>query len=264
MRVLLGFVRTAFRDAAIYRVDFWIGLLSIFFVMYAIYSIWFILYQQSPGAFGVDLQQMTTYGVLGVLLSPIMHSSTQTRNYIAAQVRSGSIEIDLMKPLDFMLHMLVRNVGEVCVMLVLRALPGFLFAYLVLGIRLPATPESGFAFGVSVLLGYLVYFGINFLIGLLSLVTHDIRSYTWAYSAIVRFASGEAIPLWLFPPLLGAIVGALPFQAIYFVPMSIYVGVYERSLAWTLLGQALWVVGVLLFCRLIWWRCQRRIVVQGG
>lgn len=39
MKVALGFVRTAFRDAAIYRVDFWLGLLSAFFVMYAVASI---------------------------------------------------------------------------------------------------------------------------------------------------------------------------------------------------------------------------------
>lgn len=264
MRVLLGFVRTAFRDAAIYRVDFWLGLLSACFVMYAVASIWSLLYQQSPGAFGVSRDQMMTYAVLGVVLSPVMWTANQVRTYIAGQVRSGSLEIDLMKPLDFMLHMLVRNVGEVAVMLVLRSLPGFLFAYLVLRIGLPTSASSAAAFGVSVVLGYLVAFGISFLIGLLSLVTHDIRSYTWAFNAIIRFASGEAIPLWLFPPVLGAVVATLPFQAMYFMPMSIYVGAAPQSLAGTLGAQLLWVVGVLLLCRLAWWRCQRRVVVQGG
>ncbi len=119
-RVQVGFIRTAFRDVAIYRVDFWIGLLSTFFVMYAISSIWFILYQQAPNAFGVTLQQMTSYGVLGVLLSPVMQAATRTRNYIASQVRSGSIEIDLMKPVGFLAHMLARNIGEVAVIVLLR------------------------------------------------------------------------------------------------------------------------------------------------
>jgi ABC-2 type transport system permease protein len=264
MRILRGFIRTAFRDAAIYRIDFWLSLLSVFFLMYAIASIWAILYRQSPNAFGVTLRQMMTYGVLGVLLAPIMQTTGQARSYIANQVRSGLIEIDLMKPLDFMAHMLARNVGEVCVLFVLRVIPGFLFAVLFLGIQLPASPVSAAAFGVSVAFGYLVFFGINFMIGLLALITHDIRSYTWAYNAIARFASGELIPLWLFPPLLGAIVGALPFQAIYFVPMTIYIGAHTDSLATTLFTQLGWVVGVLLVCRLVWQRCQRRIAVQGG
>lgn len=264
MLILRGFIRTAFRDAAIYRVDFWIGLLSVFFVMYAIASIWSILYQQSPGAFGVDRQQMITYGVLGIVLGPIMSTTSQTRTYIANQVRSGSIEIDLVKPLDFMLHMLARNIGELCVIFLLRAVPGFLFAHFALGMRLPPSLGNAAAFGLSVALGYLVYFGLNFLMGLLSLITHDVRSYTWAYNSLVRFASGEAIPLWLFPPVLSALLYALPFQAIYFVPMSIYVGAYTSSLAWALGGQALWMVAVLLICRLAWRRAQQWIVVQAG
>ena len=263
-RVQVGFIRTAFRDVAIYRVDFWIGLLSTFFVMYAIASIWFILYQQAPNAFGVTLQQMTSYGVLGVLLSPVMQAATRTRNYIASQVRSGSIEIDLMKPVGFLAHMLARNIGEVAVIVLLRGVPGFVFAFLVLDMQLPADARHAVACGVSVALGYLVSFGISFLIGLLSLVTHDIRSYNWAFSALIRFASGEVIPLWLFPPLLGAIVAALPFQAIYFVPLSIYVGAQQGNLAQTLLSQGLWVAGVLACCQLAWLGCQRRIVVQGG
>jgi ABC-2 type transport system permease protein len=264
LAILRGFIRTAFRDAAIYRIDFWLGLLSVFFVMYAIASIWSILYQQSPGAFGVDRQQMITYGVLGILLGPIMWTTSQTRSYIASQVRSGSIEIDLMKPLDFMLHMLARNLGELCVMVLLRAVPGFLFARLVLGLQLPPDLGSAAAFAVSVALGYLVYFGLNFLIGLLALVTADVRSYTWAYNSLVRFASGEAIPLWLFPPVLGTLLYALPFQAIYFVPMSIYIGAQPGNIGWALAGQALWVLAVLLVCRVVWARAQRRIVVQGG
>lgn len=264
LHVQLGFIRIAFRDAAIYRVDFWVGLLSTFFVMYASYSIWSILYQQAPNAFGVTLQQMTSYGVLGVLLSPIMQTTSRTRSYIASQVRSGSIEIDLMKPIDFLSHMLARNVGEVAVILLLRGLPGFLFACEVLGMQLPADLIGAAAFSVSVVLGYLISFGVNFLIGLLSLVSHDIRSYNWAFSALIRFASGEAIPLWLFPRLLGIVVAALPFQAIYFVPMSLYVGAHQGSRAHALLAQALWALGVLLFCQLVWRACQRHIVVQGG
>jgi ABC-2 type transport system permease protein len=264
MKILLGFIRTAFHDAAIYRIDFWFSLLSVFFMMYANYAIWNILYRQSPGAFGVDLEQMTTYAVLGVLLFPILGTTNRIRHHIATQVRAGSLEVDLMKPLDFMLHMLSRNVGEVAVQMVTRGVPGLLFGYLVLGIRLPASGLTAVVFAVCLALGYLVFFGVNFLIGMLAIVTHDIRSYNWAYSSLIRFTSGEVIPLWLFPPALGAIVAVLPFQAIYFVPLSIYVGAYGGSLGRAIVTQTLWATGVLLFCRYIWHHFQRRITVQGG
>jgi ABC-2 type transport system permease protein len=164
-------------------------------------------------------------------------------------------------PINFLAHMLARNVGEATAIVLLRGLSSFLFACLVLGIQLPADLIGAAAFGVSVALGYVVSFGVSFLMGLLPLVSHDIHSYNWAFSALIRFAWGEAIPLRLFPPLLGAVVAALPFQAIYFVPMSLYVGAHQGSLAQALLAQALWALGVLGFCQFAWLEAQRRIVV---
>jgi len=264
MNVLFAFIRAAFHNAWIFRLDFWLITPGLFIMMYARHSLWSILYQQSPHAFGMGLERMTTYGVLGVLLIPIMRSAMRIQYYIAEQVRLGTLELDLMKPLDFMFHMLSRSVGDLGVELLTRLAPGVLFAYLFLGFRPPISVQAGLAFLVSLALGYLVIFVLSFLMGMLSIITLDIRSYTWAYNSLVRFASGQVVPLWMFPPALAAIAAALPFQAVYFVPMSIYVGAYEGSLKNALLSQAAWAVGLFLAARLIWARVQRRVTIQGG
>lgn len=264
MKVLGAFVRAAFHNATIFRLDFWIVMPGIWIMMYASHSIWAILYRQSPQAFGMDLERMTTYGVLGILLLPAMNAATSAQYYIAEQVRRGTLELDLMKPLDFMFHMLSRNVGELSVQVLTRVVPGMLFAILFLNFSPPVSVQAGLAFLASLALGYLVFFGINFLMGALSVITLDIRSYTWAYSALVRFASGQVVPLWMFPSPLAAIAAALPFQAVYFVPMSIYVGAHEGSLVRPLLAQAVWAIGLLLAGRFFWARVQRRITIQGG
>jgi len=264
MNVLFAFIRAAFHNAWIFRLDFWLITPGLFIMMYARHSLWSILYQQSPHAFGMGLERMTTYGVLGVLLIPIMRSAMRIQYYIAEQVRLGTLELDLMKPLDFMFHMLSRSVGDLGVELLTRLAPGVLFAYLFLGFRPPISVQAGLAFLVSLALGYLVIFVLSFLMGMLSIITLDIRSYTWAYNSLVRFASGQVVPLWMFPPALAAIAAALPFQAVYFVPMSIYVGAYEGSLKNALLSQVAWAVGLFLAARLIWARVQRRVTIQGG
>jgi len=264
MKILYAFIRTAFHNAYIYRLDFWVRLVSIFISMYASYSLWSILYRQSPHAFGMGLERMTTYGVLGMLLAPIMGSAGGIQYYIADQVRMGTLELDLMKPLDFIFHMFCRNLGEFCVGLLTRGVPGLLFAYLFLGFRPPVSLRAGLAFLLSLSLGYLVFFGINLLMGMLAIVTLDIRSYGWAFWSLVRFASGQLVPLWMFPPVLGAVVAALPFKDVFFVPMSIYIGAYEGSLPGALLSQGAWAAGLFLAARLIWARVQRRITVQGG
>ena len=264
MSILYAFIRAAFHNAWIFRLDFWLITPGLFIMMYASHSLWSILYQQSPHAFGMDLERMTTYGVLGILLLPVMRSAMRIQYYIAEQVRLGTLELDLMKPLDFMFHMLSRSVGELGVELLTRLAPGVLFAYLFLGFGPPISVQAGLAFLVSLALGYLVIFVLSFLMGMLSIITLDIRSYSWAYNSLVRFASGQVVPLWMFPPALAAIAAVLPFQAVYFVPMSIYVGAHEGSLGNALLSQAAWAVGLFLAARLCWARVQRRVTIQGG
>ncbi len=261
---MFAFTRTAFHNAYIYRLDFWVRLLSFFILMYATYSLWTILYQQVPDAFGMDLERMTTYGVLGILLMSFMDSARFIQWYIADHVRQGVLELDIMKPLDFVFHMFCRSIGDFWVLMLTHGIAGLLFAVFFLNFQPPVNLQAGLVFVLSVSLGYLIYFQINLLMGLVSIVTLDIRSYSWVFWSVVRFTSGQLVPLWMFPPALAAIVAALPFKDIYYTPMAIYVGMYEGNFASPLLSQTAWAVGLFFVTRIAWERVQRRIVVQGG
>jgi ABC-2 type transport system permease protein len=264
MRVIWAFIRAAFHNTYIYRLDFWVRLISAFIMMYATYSLWDILYAQNPDAFGMSREQMTTYGVLGMMLAPLLDSAVFVQFYISEQVRSGVLELDLMKPLNFIFHMFSRQLGMFFVQFLFQALPAFLFAYFFLEFGLPATPWLALVFLFSLFLGFLIFFAVSLLIGMLSIVTLRIDSYTWAYFSLIRFASGQFVPLWMFPPLLAAVVSFLPFQAVYFVPMSIYIGAGQGELTTLILSQVAWLVGLYLTVQLFWLRVQRRITVQGG
>lgn len=264
MRLLLSFVRTAFLTTTIYRLDFWVGILATLIGMYATHSLWRILYTQSPGAFGMSLEQMTTYGVLGMIMAQTMSAGNQIQSYIAQQVRMGTLEVDLLKPLAFPYHMFCRNFGEFLVGLVTRGVVCFGLAFLILGMRAPDHPSAFLAFLASLFLGYLVLFGISLLMGMLAIVTLDIRSYSWAYGALVRFASGQMVPLWMFPPFLAGLLALLPFKNIYYVPISLFIGAYEGSYAEALLSQTLWALGLIAASVIIWSRLYQHITVQGG
>ena len=212
MRLLLSFVRTAFLTTTIYRLDFWVGILATLIGMYATHSLWRILYTQSPGAFGMSLEQMTTYGVLGMIMAQTMSAGNQIQSYIAQQVRMGTLEVDLLKPLAFPYHMFCRNFGEFLVGLVTRGVVCFGLAFLILGMRAPDHPSAFLAFLASLFLGYLVLFGISLLMGMLAIVTLDIRSYSWAYGALVRFASGQMVPLWMFSAVSCRTLSLAAFQ----------------------------------------------------
>jgi ABC-type uncharacterized transport system permease subunit len=83
--------------------------------------------------------------------------------------------------------------------------------------------------------------------------------------AVLRFFSGQMIPLWIFPPLLAQIAVLLPFQLLVSVPLSIYIGRLEGVQAVRALGlQAAWAAGLLLLGRMMWRKAHHKLVVQGG
>jgi viologen exporter family transport system permease protein len=262
MKIFWSFIRQAFQLASTYRFNLFAEVFLTFLRMYAIYWVWRTLYTQKPGAFGIDLKQMVTYGVLGMALEIFVWSRPQW--YMANQVKSGAIDTDLMKPLDFHLHMLARSTGETVVGLAL-AIPALLFSYLALGVNLPANMITTLAFLISIVLGFLVLFHLNFLLGTLAVLTLDIRHISWAYYSVVRFFGGQMVPLWLFPPFVAVIANVLPFQSTYYIPMSIYIGKLVGVDVLKAIGFPLiWLVTLVLFSRLLWGWAHRRLVVQGG
>ncbi len=263
MRIFWSFTRQAFHDTVVYRFEFWLHLLSVFLRMYAIQWVWRVLYTQKPGTFGVSLAQMVTYGLLGIVLETFLAVGPEW--YMAEQVRTGAIDTDLMKPLDFHVHMLARGTGEMLFSLGVVAIPSLLIGNVLFGIQLPSNAWTGPLFAVSALLGFLVAFHLNFLLGSLVLVTFDIRSVSWAYYSLVTFFSGQMVPLWLFPAFLRVVADGLPFKSIYFIPMSIYIGTAAGEAALRAIGfQAVWMVLLVLISRWAWSRVQARLVVQGG
>jgi ABC-2 type transport system permease protein len=231
--------------------------------MYSVYWVWKTLYTQSPGAFGVSLEQMVTYGILGMTLEIFLDVGPEW--YMATQVRTGAIDTDLMKPLDFHFHMLARSAGEMLFGLGILALPAFVIGYYLFDLRLPGDAITTLLFAVSLLFSFFVFFHISFLLGTLTVVTLDIRSISWAYYSLVSFFSGQIVPLWLFPDFLRKISELLPFQAIYYIPMSIYIKTLSGRDALQALGlQAFWAIVLVLFSRWAWSRVHARLTVQGG
>jgi ABC-2 type transport system permease protein len=263
MKVFWAFTRQAFHNTIIFRFEFWLRLFSIFLTMYGIYWVWKVLYTQRPGAFNVSFEQMVTYGVLGMALELFLDVGPEW--YIATQARTGKIDTDLMKPLDFHLHMLARSSGEMLFSLGVLTVPTFLIGHFLFSLQLPQDVVTALLFAISIVLGFLVYFHLGFLLGMLALITLDIRSLSWAYYSLVAFLAGQMIPLWLFPETLRRIAEALPFKSIYYIPISIYIGTFSGPSAIQAIGfQIIWALVLILISRWAWNKVHTRLIVQGG
>jgi ABC-2 type transport system permease protein len=263
MKLFWAFARQNFHATAIYRLDFWLRVASTPILMYGMRWLWITLYTQRPGAFGISLQQMVTYAVLSMAIENLFYTGPQF--YMSRQVRSGAIDGDLLRPLDFHFHMLARSTGEMFFRVIVIAMPAMLLGYFLFDLQLPETLQTTFLFVVTLLLGYLVNFHLDFLLGSLGLVTLEVHTIAWVFGAMARFFSGQLVPLWLFPGVLGLLANILPYQAVVSTPLSVYAGILKGSaILQALLFQLVWLIVLLMVSRWLWERVQVRIVSQGG
>jgi len=233
--------------------------------MYGVYCLWNILYTQNAKELEVNLNQIITYGILGVALQASLITAMGPQRYIASQIRMGSIDTDLVKPIDFHLHMLARNFGETAFRFITATIPTLIIGFIFLGFELPCDLFNGFAFAFSIALGYLIQFSLNFILGILAIVSVDIKNISWAYISLVSFFSGDMIPLWLFPTALRSIAEIMPFKCIFYIPISIYIGNFSRIMVIKeVLFQLIWCIVLLLLGRIFWICAYSRIKIQGG
>jgi ABC-2 type transport system permease protein len=181
---------------------------------------------------------------------------------IALSIRTGDIVADLMKPIDYYLYWLSRDLGRAASQVLLRGLPTFVVGALLFDMALPTTPGPWLVFAASVVLAVLVSFGLRFLYNLSAFwLTDAIGTRTFVY-AIVNFFSGQYIPLVFFPVWLQLLAEFLPFRAMVMSPVEALLG--KRDPALVLGQQALWVAVLTLASYAVLGRAVRKVVVQGG
>lgn len=264
MHTGMAFLRNEFYNMSIYRVSFWINLVYTFLMMYSVGYVWRALYAANPNVSGVPLPQMISYAVLGVALEAILHPRNGPQIYIMEQVRKGTIEMDIMKPIDFQFYMFAKNMGSIAVRFLFLVLPSLIVAFFLFSLKLPDL-SALFGFLFSLVFSIIVSFFLNFILGLLSMTTMNIRNINWGYNALLRFFSGQMVPLWIFPSALGVISDFLPFRCIYAIPMSIYIGNYAGlEMVGALIVQLAWILVLWLSSRLLMKRIFTRVMIQGG
>ncbi|MDQ6933413.1 MAG: ABC-2 family transporter protein, partial [Candidatus Eremiobacteraeota bacterium] len=202
-----------------------------------------------------------TYATVALLMSLILE--IDGTRAIREKVREGTIATDLMKPISLPLYFFSDGLGQT-MFHALMVVPSILFSLLLVHIDVPR-PSVFAAFLLSFVLGYLVNFFLNFLMNAIAFWTLE----TFAIQLIIRWVSdllsGQIVPLTFFPGILGRIVFALPFAAIYSTPLLIYVGIIAPSdYGKYMLAQVLWLALFSALSLLVWRAASRRVVIQGG
>lgn len=262
IRAYLEFVKKAFQNNIVYRVDYFAGVLNTIIMIFVNISIWKAIYEEEEALEGVQFRILITYIVLSFLMQCIF---SMDEYIIENKVRSGLISSDLLKPISFRLYIFSYNMGSLVFRLIMQLLPAFLVSVLLFRILPPFSLTMTVYFIISLTLGFLVLYNLNFIIWVSSFW------FLWTFSlvtikdAAVMILSGALLPLWFMPQWLIGYIKLTPFDSIYYTPIGIYLGQIPRNEIFISMARQLgWVLVLFGIGHVLWKLAAKKLVVQGG
>lgn len=263
LRVYGGLAAVVPKMFLAYSIWVWMELFVNIIAVVIFVAFWRAVYASTATIGGLTLDQTLNY----ILLAQLFGNAAYVSNIIydiGAGLREGQIAAALLRPLDYQTAMYVQNVAQLGINLILK-IPLALFIWIVYGLQLPSDPVIWLAFFFTMLLGHMVMFCFDWIIGCSAFYSTEIWGMSVVRYSVAMFFSGSLIPLDMMPDWLRTIASLLPFSQAVYLPVSLLSGITPLSdMPRIWLIQSVMLVGLFLLSRLVFGRAVRVITVQGG
>jgi ABC-2 type transport system permease protein len=262
IRTYLEIAKKAFQNNLAYRIDYLAGLINTIVMIFVNIAIWKAIYEEEEVLGGVQLKIIITYIILGFLMQCIFAMDDY---FIENKVRTGLISSDLLKPISFRVYIFFYHLGSSFFKITLQLAPALIVSLLLFDLLPAFSFKMGVLFAVSCILGYLVLYSLNFLVWISSFWFYWTFSLVTIKDALITVLSGALVPLWFMPQWLYDFIKMTPFDSIYYIPISIYLGqIPTNEIVFNILKQVLWIGILTVIGQLLWKAATKKLVVQGG
>lgn len=210
---------------------------------------------------GYTRSTFVTYYLALILVNQITYS--QTNWTVGDVIRSGGLNVLLLRPLAPLFHAIASEIAGKVVYLIF-VIP--VTALLALWLR-PALPSAGdfLTFLPALLLAWLLRFFWGYWLALLAFWATRADALLALQDALVFLLAGQVAPVALLPGLLQASATGLPFRYMVGFPVEILTGQLDAEAVRS--GFALqlgWLAVALVLARLLWKRGLQRYAAIGG
>ncbi|MFH1473323.1 MAG: hypothetical protein ABIE55_00355 [Candidatus Aenigmatarchaeota archaeon] len=259
----LHVISIGLRERFAYRIRFFASLFGAILNLIVLWFVWNSIFAASgvDSINGFTLPVMLTYLVISSCLRPLTFSDIE---YIFQDdVISGAICTDMTKPISYPIFRSLKGFSNVLMNALTNSMPIFLVSILILNISLPVNP---LAFALSVVLGFFVDYLLAFLTGMWVFWSSGrVWGLRLSRQIIAEILSGALIPLYFFPQWLSNITSFLPFQTLFHIPISIYLGkIADFDILYSIGVQLFWIALLGSICYLVWKKAERKVIVHGG
>ena len=265
LKKYLTFTRAGIIESLQFRLATFVMVVGNLLYLIVIYYLWKAIYASSGTDVvnGMTFTDTLIYLVLATALFGFMEMYTVWE--IGRNIQSGKIVLDLLKPMEYRTYLFWSYSGSFVTQFLFTFLPTFIVVAIVTHGAIPMGINLLY-FVISVVLGVIVNYNIDFMVGTVCLFTESIWGINIMKQVIVLLLSGATIPLAFFPETLRNIVGWLPFKSIYDAPLTMLLDpspAPEKVLV-TLGTQLCWCVVLTVLSKLFWKTSLRQITVNGG
>lgn len=249
MRKYFALARAEMLDAVQEKAEVLIWMLITVIPVFVMASVWIANRYQVAG---LNLSQLVTYYLVAVFLGWI--TEFWFDEHMGEEIRTGGFSRFLLRPLKFPLAFIFQNLGRKMFSIPIFLAPTGIMIFLLFKNHLVFPGRAGLLIFIA---AALVSFGIRFSISVLAAS----GAFWWEQSsALVHLrwvfevlAGGYMLPISLYPDWLQFIPRSLPFQFIYYVPVSVWSSAISPSAAASMLLPGLiWFVVLLIAGHWLW------------
>lgn len=263
MSAYIDFIRIRFLMMLAYRVNYYSGIVIYAINIGAYYFLWQAIYGDKESLAGFTVAQMTTYVAVSWMARAFYFNNLDRE--IANEIRDGSVAVQLIRPYSYLFVKMMQGFGEGLFRMLLFMVPGMIIVCLLFPVKLPTDFTTWLIYLVMLFFSFLINSQINILTGLFAFFVENNEGMMRMKRVMVDLFSGVVVPIAFFPGWLSGIMQWLPFQAITYLPSSVFTGrTPSNEIAGVLGLQVIWFVGLLLPIWLVWRAARRRLFVQGG
>lgn len=262
MNVYYQYAKKCFQKNMVYRFDYIMGVISTLMQIFIYVSIWKALYQGKEELYGITIQMVITSFIISLAIS----NAFNIDDFIVyRKINKGEITNELLKPVNFSGLLMAENIGDVSFKLLVNLIPAVIIASLYIEILPPVSIINFIFFIISVILGFLVLYGISYIVSITSFWVINVWSISTIKNVFVSVLSGTMIPLWFMPQWALNIIRFTPFDSIYFIPIKIYLGQVNSLEIIRCFGkQFSWIAILYTFGAVLWKKAIKKLVIQGG
>lgn len=282
------FASNALKEKYTYRFKAIMWSLSTLFNMLVQYYLWKSVYEETNGTFmGVSQANYLIYISFGVVFYNI--TSCMENMNIAEDIKSGNIAMNLCKPINYKTMIFFRHIGSKLGEM-LGLIPLLIVAFILTGTVVLTVANLGI-FILSTVLAFLIMFVFSYIVGLVTFWTTNYWGVQFFTNSLMGLFSGQLVAInfyheigmglqnvnsnWAFlqNPIVITFFGVLeklayclPFQSMYYTPMSILSGIINEpgEIISHLILQFFWLLILNGIAYIMWRKAQKKITIFGG